>query len=75
MRSAPREGLASGVDDGGGSDVDVGDVEADVVGLAEADCDGAVAAPDVDGLSWVDAAAALGEGPLPGAHVTVLAVG
>jgi hypothetical protein len=75
MRSAPREGLASGVDDGGGSDVNVGGVEADVVELAEADCDGAVAAPDVDGLSWVDAAAALMEGSLPGADVTVLAVG
>jgi hypothetical protein len=56
--SVPTEGLASGVEGGGGSDVDIGGVEADAVGPADADCDGAVAAADMDELVCDDAAVA-----------------
>lgn len=67
-------GLASGVGlGGGGSVVDVGDVEGDCAARAEVDCDDAVAAGDVDELACQGAAGA--EVLLPGVDVTVLALG
>ena len=50
-----------------------GGVEADGVGPAEADCDGAVAAADVDELACDVALVA--DGLLPGVDVTALALG
>ncbi len=73
MPLGPTDPLASGVEVGGGGDADVGDAEADCVGPAEADREGAVATAGMDESPWLDASGPAG--PFPGVDVTVRVVG